>query len=264
MFIKLDGVVDKYGSAKIGGNLIAADPTKKTDIKVDFKNIDVTSLSPYTGKFIGKKIQSGKLWLDLGYKIDDKELRSTNKIRMKDLELGEVVESEEASSMPVGLAIALLKDSDGYIDVSVPVEGNVDDPDFKYGAAAWKAVGNLIVGIAASPFKFLGSALGIDAEALAKLEFDFGSAELMPPEREKLDKLIDVFVQRPEIGLVLTPGYMHTLDKTALQKKKLYALAVGEFKESDERSTKYSFIKKLYIETVGDETYDKEYDKLDK
>lgn len=264
MFIKLDGVVDEYGSAKIGGNLIAADPTKKTDIKVDFKNIDVTSLSPYTGKFIGRKVQSGKLWIDLGYKIDNKALVSTNKMKMKDLELGEEVESEEATSLPVGLAIALLKDSDGYIDVSVPVEGNVDDPDFKYGDAAWKAVGNLITGIAASPFKFLGSALGIDAEALAKIEFDFGSAELLPPEKEKLDKLVDVFVQRPEIGLVLTPGYMHSVDKTALQRKKLYALAVGEFKQSDARSTKYSFIKELYIETVGDEVYDREYDKLDK
>ena len=262
MYIKLDGVVDEYGSAKIGGNLIAADPTKKTDIKVNFKNIDVTSLSPYTGKFIGRAIQSGKLWLNLGYKIEEKQLLSTNKIKIKDLELGEEIDSEEATSLPVGLAIALLKDSDGYIDVSVPVEGNVDDPDFKYGAAAWKAVGNLIVGIAASPFKFLGSALGIDAEAMAKIEFDFGSDELLPPEKEKLDKLIDVFIQRPEIGLVLTPGYMRSLDKTALQRKKLYALAVGEFKESDERNTKYSFIKKLYIETFGDKKYDKEYESL--
>ncbi|MGB5966282.1 MAG: DUF748 domain-containing protein [Sulfurimonadaceae bacterium] len=262
MYIKLDGVVDEYGSAKIGGNLIAADPTKKTDIKVDFKNIDVTSLSPYTGKFIGRRIQSGKLWLDLGYNIDNKVLLSTNKIRMKDLELGAEIESEEASNMPVGLAIALLKDSDGYIDVSVPVEGNVDDPDFKYGAAAWKAVGNLIVGIAASPFKFLGSALGIDAEAMAKIEFDFGRAELLPPEKEKLDKLIDVFTQRPEIGLVLTSSYMLTYDKEALQREKFYALAVGEFKESDERSTKYSFVKKLYIQTFGNQKYDAEYDAL--
>jgi len=262
MFIKLDGVVDKYGLAKIGGNLIAADPTKKTDVKVDFKNIDVTSLSPYTGKFIGRKIQSGKLWLDLNYKIDDKVLVSTNKIRMKDLELGEEVESEEATSMPVGLAIALLKDSDGYIDVSVPVEGNVDDPDFKYGDAAWKAVGNLINGIAASPFKFLGYALGIDAEAMAKIEFDFASSELMPQEREKLDKLVKVFVQRPEIGLVLTPSYMRSRDKLAMQKKKLYALAVGEFKESDKRHTKYSFIDELYSDSVGSEKYTKVHDKL--
>lgn len=260
--VRLDGVVDEYGSAKIGGSLIAADPTKATDITVDFKNIDVTSLSPYSGKFIGRKIQSGKLWLDLGYKIDNKELLSSNKIKIKDLELGEEIESEDAVNLPVSLAIALLKDSDGYIDVSVPVEGNVDDPDFKYGAAAFKAIGNLIVGIAAAPFKFLGSALGIDAEAMAKIEFDFGSAVLNPPEKEKLDKLVEVFVQRPEIGLVLTSSYMLSRDKAGVQKKKLYALAVGKFKESDERSSKYSFVRKLYIQTFGDEKYDLEYDAL--
>jgi len=261
MHIKLDGVVDTYGIARIAGSLISAEPTKSTNITVDFKNIDVTAFSPYSGKFIGRKIQNGKLWLDLGYKIDNSVLKSYNKIKMKNLELGEEVESDEASDLPVGLAIALLKDGDGYIDVSVPVEGNVDDPNFKYGAAAWKAVGNLVVGIVSSPFKFLGSTLGIDAEEMAKISFDLGSAKLLAPEKEKLDNLINVFATRPELGLRLTPSYLKEEDTKALQRQKLYALALEKFDNSSERTSKHAFIKKLYLKNFSKKAYELMYEK---
>jgi len=260
----LDGVVDTYGLAEIDGKTITSQPTKKSNIKIDFKNIDVTAMSPYSGKFIGRKIQSGKLWLDLGYKIDDSQLKSTNKIKIKDLELGEEVESEEASSLPVGLAIALLKDQDGYIDVSVPVEGDVDDPEFKYGAAAWKAVGNLITGIVSSPFKFLGSAMGMDAEKMAQIGFDFGSVQLKAPEKEKLDQLLTLLAKRPELGLVITPSYHKERDTHVLQKQKLYDKALGQFKETEDYTSKYSLVKTLYIKSFSQEKFDRLYEKKKK
>ncbi len=132
--IELDGRVDEFGSARVRGELNPFAPTNNTDLNVVFRNINMVAASPYTMKFAGYKIAEGKISLDLQYKVRNRQLEGINQIVIDKLLLGERVDSPDALKLPLEMAIALLKDSDGRVDLGLPVSGNLDDPQFSYGA----------------------------------------------------------------------------------------------------------------------------------
>ena len=249
--VKLIGIVDEYGMATITGDINTANYKKQTDIKIDFENLDVTSFSPYSGKFIGNKISKGKLWLDLTYKIRDSNLTSANNMRIKDLTLGDKVESEDAVDLPIGFVIALLEDSDGFIDVDVPVHGDIDNPEFKLGGAIWGAVGNVITNIITSPFRFLGSLLGIDSDELGSLDFEYAKVLLLPPQKEKLDNLIKALNKKPNLSLVVHPIYNDIHDLAVLKKESFLNLIDKQDKKEDKKTV----IKELFIKKFGEKQY---------
>jgi len=220
-YVDIAGEVDKYGSTKLSGSVDSANPKSYLDLDFNFRNLELNALSGYSANFAGYKIDEGKLFLDLGYKIVDSKLLGQNSIIIKKIELGDKVEDENITTLPLGFAIALLEDSDGIIDIDMPVEGDIDAPDFKYGAMVLKTFVNLIVRAVASPFKFLGSMMGIDGEKLEYIEFEAGLASILPPEREKLDSILKIMLKRPKISLKITPQYDEMQDAFLLKREKL-------------------------------------------
>ncbi len=220
-YIDVKGEIDKYGSTKLQGSVDGSNPKSYTDLKLNFRNLDLNSLSGYSASFAGYKIDDGKLFLDLGYEIVDSKLVGKNSIIVKKIKLGDEIKDENTSSLPLGFAIALLEDSDGIIDIDMPVTGNVDEPNFKYGALVWKTFANLLIKAVASPFRFLGSMMGINGDELEYIEFEKGLVNILPPEREKLDKIIKLMIKRPKINLAITPQYNKEEDGWVLKKQKL-------------------------------------------
>jgi hypothetical protein len=247
--VKLTGVVDKYGMVTIVGSTNMADYKKQSDIKIDFENLDLISVSPYSGKFLGSKIATGKLWLDLNYKIKDSNLTSTNNMKIKKLTLGKPIQSKDAVDLPIGLVIALLEDSDGLVDVNVPVYGDINNPEFELSGAIWGAVGNVITNIITSPFRFLGALSGVNSEELDSIDFDYGLSILLPSEKEKLDTLAKALVKKPNLSLKVNPVYNESNDLMAFQKNMLMNLI-------DKKNKDYS-IKKLFIKEFGNKEYKK-------
>jgi uncharacterized protein involved in outer membrane biogenesis len=215
--IELDGRVDEFGLARIRGELNPFAPRDNTDINVVFKNVDMVSASPYTMKFAGYKIAEGKISLDLQYKVRDSLVEGTNQIVIDQLTLGERVDSPDALKLPLELAIAILKDSNGRIDLGLPVSGNMNDPQFSYGAVIWKAIGNVLTKIVTAPFRALGSLLGISGDKLESIDFDPGSAKLLPPEREKLKQVAQVLGKRAQLKLAVPGQYSESVDGAALK-----------------------------------------------
>ena len=221
--IGLEGQVDEFGLARIAGRMNLLDPVALTDVSVEFRNLLMTSLSPYTVQFAGRKIAEGKMDLDLLYRIDGGMLDGQNSIILSDLVLGEEVDHPDAASLPLGLAVALLKDSNGVIDIDLPVEGDVNDPEFKIGGVIWKAVTGLITKVVTAPFKLLGSLVGAESEDFGQFQFLAGRADLTPPELEKVTQLQQALAQRPELGLEISGVYDPAVDKPALQFARLRA-----------------------------------------
>lgn len=221
--LKFEGRVDEFGEAAVDGSLAPFAPKTFTDIGVVFRNVAMTPFSPYSATFAGRKIASGKLSLDLQYKIDNSELQGENKVVLQEFTLGEKVESPDAVSLPLDLAIALLTDSQGRIDLAVPVSGNVDSPEFSYGHVIWQAVVNVITKIVTAPFRALGAALGGDAEGLDSVAFAPGRAELSPPERERLKKVAEALAKRPQLQVTVHGGVDPAADGTALKDRALRA-----------------------------------------
>ncbi len=219
--VELDGKVDDYGSARVRGSIQPFRATEFTDLKLTFRNLEMTQMTPYSGKFAGRKIDSGKLSVDLEYKIKNRQLAGENKFIVNKLRLGERVDSPDAMKLPLDLAIALLEDSKGIIDLDLPVSGSLDDPQFSYGKIIWKAVVNVLTKLVTAPFRALGNLLGMSSEKLESVDFDPGSSALLPPEQEKLKAVADALTKRPALTLALTPGYDPEVDRRALQERVL-------------------------------------------
>ncbi|MDO8251774.1 MAG: DUF748 domain-containing protein [Rhodoferax sp.] len=221
--IELDGRVDEFGLARIRGELNPFAPRDNTDVNVVFKNVDMVSTSPYTMKFAGYKIAEGKISLDLQYKLRKSQLEGANQIVIDKLTLGERVDSPDALKLPLELAIAILKDSDGRIDLGLPVSGNMNDPQFSYGALVWKAVSNVLTRIVSAPFRALGSRFGISGEKLEAIDFDPGSDKLLPPEREKLKQVAQILSKRAQLKLSVPGQYSEVADGAALKARAVRA-----------------------------------------
>ncbi len=215
--VELDGKVDDYGSARVRGSVQPFRATEFTDLKVEFRNLEMNRLTPYSGKFAGRKIDAGKLSVDLEYRLKQRQLIGENKVVINKIRLGERVDSREAMNLPLDLAIAILEDSDGVIDLDLPVTGSLDDPKFSYGAIIWKAIVNVVQKIVTAPFRAIGKMLGISADKLEAIAFDPGSAALAPPEQEKLTSVAGALAKRPALQLQLVPAFDPVADKAALQ-----------------------------------------------
>ncbi len=168
------------------------------DATVAFKDIDLSPMTPYAGKYLGYAIQKGKLSLSLRYLIVKKKLEATNKVFIDQFTLGERVDSPDATKLPVSLAVALLKNRQGEIDLDVPVSGNIDDPKFSVARIVLKVLLNILVKAATSPFALLGALFG-GGEELSYLEFDPGSVMVPGPGEAKLANLVKALHERPAL-----------------------------------------------------------------
>lgn len=221
--VRLEGRVDEYGLARAEGSLRPFRPTSFMDLTVIFRNVDMPTLSAYSATFAGRRIASGRLALDLRYKIDNGKLAGDNRVVLEKFTLGERVDAPGALNLPLDLAVALLTDSQGRIDLTVPVSGNVDDPKFSYGAAIWQAVNNLLTRIVTAPFRAIGALFGGSGEKdMENVAFDPGRSALTPPEREKLARVAEVLGKRPQLRIVAEGQYGPT-DRTALRTRDVEA-----------------------------------------
>ena len=217
---EFQGVVGKNGFAQITAKLFPFELKQNTDIKLDFKDIDLVNVTPYSGQFVGYKIKKGKLNLNLNYSVTDSKLNGSNFINFDSLTLGEKVESKDAVNLPLSLAISILSDQNNQINIDLPVEGNLDDPDFKYGGVIWAAVKKLFADITLAPFRFLGNALGLGSKDLSSIDFLAGSSELISSEAPKITDFIKLTGSKPKMKLSITPTYSK-LDESFYKNKKL-------------------------------------------
>ena len=219
--VQLEGRVEDYGLARVYGSLQPLQPKQFTDITVVFRNVPMKPLTPYSATFAGRKIASGSLNLELQYKIDNSQLAGENKVVLEKFTLGDRVESPKAINQPLDLAIALLTDAQGKIDVAVPVQGDLNNPRFRYGEVIWQAIVNVIKNTVTAPFRALGKVFGGDTETLSAVVFEPGSDQLLPPEQGKLAKLAEGLKQRLQLKLQVQGKFDGKLDGGAMRSKRV-------------------------------------------
>jgi uncharacterized protein involved in outer membrane biogenesis len=215
--IKMDGRVDRYGMAKIDGVIRPNEFGRASDVNMVFHNLEMKNLSPYSGKFAGRLIKSGKVSADFKYQLHDYKMIGDNKILFDNLVLGKQVDDPGAANLPLDLAIALLQDDKGRIDIGLPVTGDLKDPQFSIGPLVWKAFANFITKAVTAPFRALGGLFGGEGEHFDAVAFEPGSIDLLPPEKEKLMKLADALKSRPQLKLVIQGRYSSDADGRELK-----------------------------------------------
>lgn len=198
--VELRGKYNKHMPAEITGEIHPLREDLFVNLKASFRDMDLSSVSPYSGRYVGYTIQKGKLSFDLKYLIVKGKLESENKVFIDQLTLGDQVDSPKATKLPVGLAIALLKDRKGQINLDIPVTGNLDDPQFSLGRLIVQVIVNLITRAVTAPFALVGSLFG-GGEELGYVEFEYGQATLSEANLKKIGTLIKALYERPALKL---------------------------------------------------------------
>lgn len=219
--VDIKGNVDRYAPVSIQGELTPFDPLQKLDIATSFKRVELTTLTPYSGKFAGYRIRKGRLSLDLHYRINQGQLEADNKLVLEQLQLGERVDSPDAVDLPVRLAVALLKDSQGNINIELPVRGDLNDPQFSVIPIVWQTVRNLVVRAVQAPFKLLGGLAGGGDADLSQVPFAAASSQLDEQAKQNLDTLAKALQERPALRLEVEGGYSIESDGPGLAQARL-------------------------------------------
>ena len=219
--LNLNAMIDGVGPASITGTINPFSGTMTNTIKVSVKDMDLTPASPYSAKYAGYRIAEGKLNLDLSYQLVGEKLESKNVITLDQFTFGEKVDSPDATHLPVRLGVAILKDRDGKIVLDVPIDGDLSKPDFHISKVVWRAVENILVKVATSPFSLLGALFGGGGEELGWQDFAAGSAALTADDTKKLDSLAKGLYARPALNLEISGSVDPEGDREGLQRAAL-------------------------------------------
>ncbi|WP_278956440.1 DUF748 domain-containing protein [Aquipseudomonas alcaligenes] len=233
--VDIKGKVDKYAPVSIKGQLTPFDPMNSLDIATSFKNVELTTLTPYSGKFAGYRIRKGRLNLDLHYRIEKGQLNAENKLLLEDLQLGEQVDSKDAVDLPIRLAVALLKDTQGNIDIQLPVQGDLNNPEFSVMPIVWQTLRNLVLRAAQAPFKFIAGLVGGSDVDLSQVQFAAGSDELDGAAQKTLDTLAAALKERPVLRLEVEGMSAAASDGPLLAEQRL---------EREYQSTQYKILQR--------------------
>lgn len=215
--LELRGSYGRAAPVSISAKLNPLAAKSFLDLKAEVKDVDLTGFSPYSGKYAGYLIDKGKLSLNLAYKLENQQLTASNGLFLDQLTLGERVDSPEATSLPVNLAIALLRNNRGEIDINLPISGSLDDPQFSLGGVIVKVIVNLFVKAVTSPFALLGSMFG-DGEELSTLAFAPGQTQIDAAAGKKLEALAQALNDRSALKLDITGHADPETDREGLKR----------------------------------------------
>jgi len=213
--LDLHGQVDAFSPVAISGQFNVLGPKLYTDVNVSFRNISLPIFNPYSGKFAGYDITEGKLSTEFHYKVDGRQLDAQHHVVIEQLQFGEKTDSKEAVSLPIKLAVALLKDRNGVIDLTLPVTGTLDDPQFRLGTLIWKVCVNILEKAVTAPFALLGSLFGAGPD-LQYIDFEPGVGDLDAAALEKAKAVARALAERPALSIEVPIAVVADVDRPAL------------------------------------------------
>lgn len=215
--VDLRGTVDGYAPVTLTGTAAPMRAQPALNLALDFTNLDLATFTPYSGTYAGYAINRGLLTLQLAYTLENHRLKGRNRIVVSQLELGERVKSPKAIDLPLRLAIALLTDEHGVMDLGVDVAGDLDEPQFSVKGIIWKAFRNLIVKAVTSPFRILAGLAGSNHEDLDHIDFAHGRDDLNPAARARLVTVVEALNKRPALQLKVIGHSDPNADGSAMQ-----------------------------------------------
>ena len=255
--VDIHGAVDAFSPVSITGEVNVLGPALYTDLALSFRNMELSTFNPYSGKFAGYNITKGKLTTELHYKVEGRKLDAQHHITVDQLEFGDKTASKDAVSLPIKLAVALLKDRNGVIDLDIPVSGTLDDPTFRLGPIIWKVFVNILEKAVTAPFALLGSLFGGGPD-LQFIDFQPGAADLDAAAADKGRAMVKALTERPQLKIEVPIAWVGDLDRPALVETR-FAAQVRDAqsskagKKSAAEGPDVELLTQLYVKNLGGE-----------
>jgi len=225
--VDIEGKIDKYAPVTLKGEINPLAATPYLDLALVFRSVELTSINPYSGTYAGYYIDKGQLSLDLNYQLEDNHLIGTNHVVVDQLQLGKPSDSSLATSLPITLAVAILQDRHGVIDLGVDVSGDVDDPEFSFGNVILQAFANVITKAVTAPFSLLANLVGSDDE-LNEINFAPGTATLDDEQKQRIEKLAQALAERPILKVNVEGSVLPIDDSYALAEQQVQQLLLTQ------------------------------------
>jgi hypothetical protein len=219
-YVEIRGTVDGTAPVFIQGKINPLSGNLFLDLSASTKGMDLPTATPYSALYAGYPIIKGKLSMDVKYLIENRKLHAENRVLLDQLTFGDRVESPKATKLPVLLAVALLQDRHGVIDVNLPISGSLDDPKFSVGGIILQVIVNLISKAVTAPFALLGNLVGV-GEELSFIEFEPGRTDLDKAALEKISSLAKALEDRPALKLDVTGRVDPSTDSEGLRRRML-------------------------------------------
>jgi hypothetical protein len=265
--VDIRGAVDAFSPVDITGEVNFLSAALYTDLSLNFRNMELSVFNPYSGKFAGYNITKGKLTTEMHYKVENRKLDAQHHITIEQLEFGAKTESKDAVSLPVKLAVALLKDRNGVINLDLPVSGTLDDPTFRLAPIIWKVFVHLLEKAVTAPFALIGSLFGGGPD-LQFVDFRPGAADLDSVAMDKIKTVVKALNERPQLKIEVPIAWVSELDGPALIEarlstqireaqsgkgsRKTSAADAPDFEQLDP-SAKVEVLTQIYAKDVGGE-----------
>ena len=231
--VTLRGLLDDNAQVDIDGKINPLAPVAYVEIKGKADGVELTHLSAYSVKYTGYPIIKGRLNADVSYLLDQGKLKADNHLYIDQLTFGDENKDPGVSHLPVKLAVALLKDSNGVIDVNVPVSGSLDDPQFSLGGMVWRAFAGMIAKAATAPFRLLASAFKGSGDGpgadLGFVEFAPGDDRLDAAAEAKLAQIAKILAEKPHLNLGIIGRTDAALDIDGLRRVSVDELIRSEY-----------------------------------
>jgi hypothetical protein len=251
--VDLKGEVDEFSPVSIAGDVNLLSPALYSDVTMSFQNIELSIINPYSGKFAGYNITKGKLTTELHYKLDGRKLDAQHHIMIDQLEFGDKTASKDAVSLPIKLAVALLKDRNGVINLDVPVSGSLDDPKFSIMPIIGKVLMNILEKLVTAPFAMLGALFSAGPD-LQFVDFQPGSAALDAAASGRLKSIAKALTERPQLRLDVPIAVVAEIDRPALAEVKFQSqLQAAQKGKAGAAPSRLSLLRALYVSNVGGE-----------
>ncbi|MEZ9369106.1 DUF748 domain-containing protein [Shewanella sp. 10N.286.51.B2] len=220
--VDLAGKIDKYAPVTLKGDVNPLLANPYLDLNLAFNKVELTSVNPYSGTYAGYYIDKGQLSLALNYQLENNQLVGSNHLVIDQLQLGKPTDSSLATSLPITLAIALLQDRHGVIDLGVDVDGDLDSPSFSIGGIVMTAITNVITKAITAPFSLLAGLVGGDDDEMDKIAFDYGQFDITDKQQSTLTSLAKALNDRPLLKLNVRGDVDLVNDQQALQVQQLH------------------------------------------
>jgi hypothetical protein len=213
--VDIHGAVDAFSPVTLSGEFNVLSAILYTDLALSFRNMELSTFNPYSGKFAGYNITEGKLTTEMHYKVVGRKIDAQHHITVEHLEFGAKTASKDAVSLPIKLAVALLKDRNGVINLDIPVSGTLDDPKFQLSSVVWQVFVHILEKAVTAPFALLGSLFGAGPD-LQYVDFRPGAAELDTAAADKVRALVKAMNERPQLKIEVPIAWVGELDRPAM------------------------------------------------
>ena len=231
--LKLDGNLGEFSKVSINGSIKPFAEKLWAGISGELDSIDLTGVSPYTEAYIGYHMSRGQYDHQFELSIADDDIKLDNTLLLRKLSLKAVDPNKEQPvakelSLPLPLALDMLRDGDDNISLNVPIKGRMDNPDVDVSGVINTALGQALksgttsyLKLALQPYgaafmaaEFLGEKMS--AITLDPVTFENGVSQLTSEQLGYTGKIASVLNQRPKLTLTLC-ARANVKDKVALQ-----------------------------------------------